>query len=183
MLLFIRACLCCRCLLLCISIHLMLLFIFLGLYSHHFIFIISIHLMLLFIPSPLDILGTFLLFQYISCYCLSSFRYLSALFDFNFNTSHVTVYLENVVSVTVWTSRFQYISCYCLSGLEDVLQAVENDFNTSHVTVYPAMPSNPERSILISIHLMLLFIQRICGTRHRWIVISIHLMLLFILFR
>ena len=83
----------------------------------YFFHIISIHLMLLFIIKliiPVPILERF---QYISCYCLSTeipknlsdlqeFQYISCYClsvneepeefnDYNFNTSHVTVYRQN----------------------------------------------------------------------------------------
>ena len=75
-----------------------------------------------------------------------------------FNTSHVTVYLIRLSTISL-TSIFQYISCYCLSIL--VLFHSENEF--------------------ISIHLMLLFIKQKHRTGRRKHGISIHLMLLFIL--
>ncbi len=139
-------------------------------------------------------------FQYISCYCLSISWHirknnvkisihlmllfilrplLPTSFGNYFNTSHVTVYLLPLHHL-VYVYSFQYISCYCLS-------------RTSCYT---------RRNILISIHLMLLFITTFCtfsyiftlfqyiscyclsheqGVRHKNIKISIHLMLLFII--
>ncbi len=97
-----------------ISLHLMLLFIngtmILG-YSH---LLISIHLMLLFIRMAAVGGERSIVFQYISCYCLSVSG-----FD-SFISAHL----------------FQYISCYCLSGLSLGLFNDQADFNTSHVTVY-----------------------------------------------
>ena len=53
---------------------------------------ISIHLMLLFIVLNSLSDNPVSLFQYISCYCLSLVNWLVKIFDFYFNTSHVTVY-------------------------------------------------------------------------------------------
>ena len=75
-----------------ISIHLMLLFIFqivLHCFSHS---IISIHLMLLFIIEEEIQHTEKIIFQYISCYCLSRTTADEAQKLFHFNTSHVTVY-------------------------------------------------------------------------------------------
>ena len=140
-----------------ISIHLMLLFILFYYALPNRYCDISIHLMLLFIPTSVssEMFGTS--FQYISCYCLSAFVHHSTpllvisihlmllfillnapvfLSRINFNTSHVTVYLERLVipDEVYW---FQYISCYCLSITigDGATQYVY--FNTSHVTVYP----------------------------------------------
>ena len=117
-------------------------------------------------------------FQYISCYCLSSFDNIILPLLRHFNTSHVTVYHDHELYGGK-RRLFQYISCYCLS-----------------------LPSTlSDSSFVISIHLMLLFIR--CGygqdqtgqefqyiscyclsgfpTWHLLLsVISIHLMLLFI---
>ena len=118
---------------------------------------ISIHLMLLFIASEL-------------CTLICAF---------NFNTSHVTVYL-GVIFILFFTYIFQYISCYCLSSGGSDSDIMLDHFNTSHVTVYPVAPFSSDNVQIISIHLMLLFITetyRLTGwDRH----ISIHLMLLFI---
>ena len=120
---------------------------------------ISIHLMLLFIDVNEILFGPYVLFQYISCYCLSMiglakgddhpvFQYIScyclsastasaSTISSNFTTSHVTVYQW------YYDSRlFTFI-----------------DFNTSHVTVYQILVMHHAFSFLISIHLMLLFIR------------------------
>ena len=81
---------------------------------HAFSFLISIHLMLLFIRMAAVGGERSIVFQYISCYCLSVSG-----FD-SFISAHL----------------FQYISCYCLSGLSLGLFNDQADFNTSHVTVY-----------------------------------------------
>ena len=81
------------------------------------------------------------IFQYISCYCLSSYGKYG---------------IDNLV-------KFQYISCYCLSkcllnmqyvfrisihlmllfiGIRDIDQRMRGYFNTSHVTVYPVAIHN-----------------------------------------
>ena len=118
---------------------------------------ISIHLMLLFILLEFDLALVFPTFQYISCYCLSSSLMSKKKRMNHFNTSHVTVYLRqlrtlsesrvdfNTSHVTVyrlmhqngvWIMVFQYISCYCLSSIFIRLSSILRYFNTSHVTVY-----------------------------------------------
>ena len=97
------------------------------------------------------------IFQYISCYCLSSYGKYG---------------IDNLV-------KFQYISCYCLSkcllnmqyvfrisihlmllfiGIRDIDQRMRGYFNTSHVTVYRLPDTTRKEKDGISIHLMLLFI-------------------------
>ena len=56
----------------------------------------------------------------------------------NFNTSHVTVYLNHRVHHNHYL-RFQYISCYCLSKTSKAIGGKFWNFNTSHVTVYRAI--------------------------------------------
>ena len=118
------------------------------------------------------------LFQYISCYCLSSllqfiipcnlFQYISCYcLSENFHTYKIS-------------SGFQYISCYCLSYTQAVRNAVDRNFNTSHVTVYPRPHTTVLRYTVISIHLMLLFITARHNIYEQPHIISIHLMLLFI---
>ena len=75
-------------------------------------------------------------FQYISCYCLSSFVISPTSYRLYFNTSHVTVYL----------------SMFAFSHEK------QSNFNTSHVTVYQSIKGNCRTIWTISIHLMLLFI-------------------------
>ena len=74
-------------------------------------------------------------FQYISCYCLSTYQVWWLTRYRYFNTSHVTVYHAHTLRENGHVA-FQYISCYCLSEMERHGMAV----------------------IGISIHLMLLFI-------------------------
>ena len=76
-----------------ISIHLMLLFIGVETLETGEVMEISIHLMLLFILAQLVKENNYLLFQYISCYCLSMIQQQVPQQMQNFNTSHVTVYL------------------------------------------------------------------------------------------
>ena len=96
-----------------ISIHLMLLFIgwqqsirndskkfqYISCYCLSFLlhsesdsFLISIHLMLLFIDVAVSLNVPVKWFQYISCYCLSDTTIALSTVEWNFNTSHVTVY-------------------------------------------------------------------------------------------
>ena len=132
--------------------------VYLFRYSKSWIIIyISIHLMLLFIVLQQRMYSLPLLFQYISCYCLSDNIYckqnygrgisihLMLLFilldrhaltvDIDFNTSHVTVY-RIAGKIYGFVSAFQYISCYCLSEIGAPCLTGSSNFNTSHVTVY-----------------------------------------------
>ena len=53
----------------------------------------------------------------------------------NFNTSHVTVYLNDLI-YDMAGYLFQYISCYGLSDTMQIAEKNRENFNTSHVTVY-----------------------------------------------
>ena len=97
------------------------------------------------------------LFQYISCYSLSSDRAHACIINPGFNTSHVTLYRGRRGRCRI-VNEFQYISCYSLSALQkhyqgliqefqyiscyslSVVQALPEQmqwrFNTSHVTLY-----------------------------------------------
>ena len=182
-----------------ISIHLMLLFIE---EDHNKITgakRISIHLMLLFIVLPSVLPLLFALFQYISCYCLSSLIYLHLkhlsisihlmlLFIINFtltspnpvyfNTSHVTVY-PPLQTLSFIFPIFQYISCYCLSFFVDMDSSNMLNFNTSHVTVYRY--ANDVRRVCAEFQYISCYCLSNIHLRIRiYIRISIHLMLLFI---
>ena len=142
--------------------------------------LISIHLMLLFICKGWENARGCKIFQYISCYCLSEkvatlllrkqcisihlmLLFIMLLFAYrcasgqNFNTSHVTVY-RNQPLFSILPMQFQYISCYCLSIAHDLYRC----------------------GLVISIHLMLLFILVLQKPLYQICIISIHLMLLFI---
>ena len=118
-------------------------------------------------------------FQYISCYCLSSsvtpvapsanaisihlmllFIHILLLLSTglrNFNTSHVTVY--RCGDKIQWIYHlFQYISCYCLSCL--FLNGMWHIWTFQYISCYCLSRTScyTRRNILISIHLMLLFI-------------------------
>ena len=77
-----------------ISIHLMLRFIEEEPQGFHSVWLISIHLMLRFIKVEEVFLPAERVFQYISCYGLSGHRNDIDDLYANFNTSHVTVYLN-----------------------------------------------------------------------------------------
>ena len=118
-----------------------------------------------------------------------------------FNTSHVTLYQDPedpdhrfiVVSIhlmllfighaqiqNAFNILFQYISCYSLSLMVLLSGFLILSFNTSHVTLYRTLYCQNRQSVLVSIHLMLLFIS---SSKVHFIngwVVSIHLMLLFI---
>ena len=70
------------------------------------------HVTVYHVSKPRIIVVT--VFQYISCYCLSSSSSLAFVTMPYFNTSHVTVY-PNEISICIYQNSFQYISCYCLS--------------------------------------------------------------------
>ena len=162
---------------------------------------ISIHLMLLFICSYRHRLSQNLVFQYISCYCLSNQRargqstllyfntshvtvyrllFYPCYFSFlNFNTSHVTVYLypNGIFVVRIIISIHLMLLFINISAC---LFLIFRYFNTSHVTVYRIYPLASSVSTEISIHLMLLFISTPISSSLDCTCISIHLMLLFI---
>ena len=120
-----------------VSIHLMLLFITSVWFQTLILEWVSIHLMLLFIRYGRCRDGIRPSFQYISCYSLSAHPWC----------------LENVN----WA--FQYISCYSLSEVVLATPPFKLSFNTSHVTLYRFMFFQRLCDILVSIHLMLLFIM------------------------
>ena len=98
----------------------------------------------------------------------------------NFKTSHVIVYLfypgyRHLISgiskhlmllfifspsaLSTGNTLFQNISCYCLSTKYDWLFLPSEDFKTSHVIVYQESRFFFLCSLVISKHLMLLFIM------------------------
>ena len=185
-----------------ISIHLMLRFICVIAVIINLCSDISIHLMLRFIPDGYGIHIEAKIFQYISCYGLSKNTDRTLTRKLNFNTSHVTVYLDveflkyrmqidfNTSHVTVYLSNgsitlaqsalFQYISCYGLSAL---LQFFFLDFPISIHLMLRFIENGRITNgfnIRISIHLMLRFIIIFGLKFFNPIIISIHLMLRFI---
>ena len=136
--------------------------------------------MLLFIFAATSPSNLFLIFQYISCYCLSAERrngrnrcmisiHLMLLFIIEpllrmcmymyFNTSHVTVYHYPGFFCSA-LRKFQYISCYCLSQGNTVKEGANKKFQ--YISCYCLSPSHWEwpPGVWISIHLMLLFINQ-----------------------
>ena len=130
-------------------------------------------------PSLFLLLLSVVTFQYISCYCLSEQNLHRRFRKWNFNTSHVTVYLysrgkeqsgilisihlmllfiSQILHNTGCPVKFQYISCYCLSVSDESELSDVSHFNTSHVTVYHCVRRFCKSRKQISIHLMLLFI-------------------------
>ena len=97
-----------------VSIHLMLLFIYV-LEALHLGSQVSIHLMLLFIDKEKEIGYIVKMFQYISCYSLSTHTITIGGSGTCFNTSHVTLY-RYAGHGHVTAAEFQYISCYSLSS-------------------------------------------------------------------
>ena len=141
-----------------VSIHLMLLFINIRARLWNWIGKVSIHLMLLFIEFKSRVGITLTAFQYISCYSLS----------------------EQATRQQKPEEEFQYISCYSLSAYVLFATAREFRFNTSHVTLYHGSAALSETRSGVSIHLMLLFIEKWITTKATSLSVSIHLMLLFI---
>ena len=97
---------------------------------------VSIHLMLLFIQGSRINASRITLFQYISCYSLSNGKPARWMNYHCFNTSHVTLYLDDE-KLLDWLGMFQYISCYSLS----ICRRTQKSWKQ------------------VSIHLMLLFIS------------------------
>ena len=119
------------------------------------------------------------MFQYISCYSLSEQQPEKVWRQECFNTSHVTLYHKGQKVYSSWSGGF----------------------NTSHVTLYRQLAAQLHKFLLVSIHLMLLFIdwiicRELSSPRFQYIscyslspwnfpglllpLVSIHLMLLFI---
>ena len=118
-----------------------------------------------------------------------------------FNTSHVTLYLEqgqmegsaeqsfNTSHVTLYpgkpqaTAAIHVVSIHLmLLFIESVnsFQDFESSFNTSHVTLYRLASCRKRSQKPVSIHLMLLFIVMQGDVDGITVSVSIHLMLLFI---
>ncbi len=141
---------------------------------------ISIHLMLLFIGicckynygfngyfntshvtvyrSRTHLIPNNLLFQYISCYCLSIRTGKKEQSSYNFNTSHVTVYRQECINYGMTADAFQYISCYCLSQRNTIKEGANKQFQYISCYCLSSKRINLRGVIHISIHLMLLFI-------------------------
>ena len=144
-----------------ISIHLMLLFILRSIGNYDADIFISIHLMLLFIANRSNAYNSW----------------------YDFNTSHVTVYLLqsdgshrlhfiSIHLMLLFIYRIGSYSCipkYFNTSHVTVYLRLQNNlrhwlfhFNTSHVTVYLYYQRQLWYQGLISIHLMLLFITMYC---------------------
>ena len=119
---------------------------------------VSIHLMLLFIGTACQIaLGrNGFNTSHVTLYLMPlsfQIKYLKC-----FNTSHVTLYQCGYVLATT-VHGFQYISCYSLSKERKTRLTIPVSFNTSHVTLYPGGIQRSDYGLIVSIHLMLLFIE------------------------
>ena len=77
-------------------------------------------------------------------------------------------------------STFQYITCYSLSLTNNTNITYGGSFNTSHVTLYRFPDIKNQKTNVVSIHHMLLFITFREHTLHGCSFVSIHHMLLFI---
>ena len=96
---------------------------------------ISIHLMLLFIVEQLAAGQTIIIFQYISCYCLSLISGLFQIIHLYFNTSHVTVYHpKDTNTLCLFLISIHLMLLFIHIVLPDEKKNMH--FNTSHVTVY-----------------------------------------------
>ena len=118
---------------------------------------ISIHLMLLFIEVEKMHEITKDSFQYISCYCLSTFPSFSKT-SISISIHLMLLFIGGKNKAFRFVPRFQYISCYCLSSLATGRKHLKD----------------------ISIHLMLLLITGVVPEGEEVTKFSIHLMLLFI---
>ena len=140
------------------------------------------------------------LFQYITCYSLSTNLQESTASIYRFNTSHVTLYLIpahgikrdvrfNTSHVTLYLEEseamnspevFQYITCYSLS--ENQMQEQFPEIMFQYITCYSLSLQGTQRSnhCRVSIHHMLLFIEKMCEWNMAGNRVSIHHMLLFI---
>ena len=121
------------------------------------------------------------MFQYISCYSLSSYKMIERTDKYCFNTSHVTLYLSgllrrlkpngcfNTSHVTLYQNTISgspairpsfntsHVTLYPSS--ETTCISRYRGFNTSHVTLYRKCGSGVVYQPMVSIHLMLLFIR------------------------
>ena len=127
-----------------------------------------------------DVFVRQILFQYISCYSLSSGN------ERIHQKMAVSIHLMLLFIPDRWIDfkislKFQYISCYSLSYFSLSIFNSSMGFNTSHVTLYHCYAfSHVPTSVLVSIHLMLLFIFLMELRVLSIFSVSIHLMLLFI---
>ena len=119
-------------------------------------------------------------FQYISCYSLSKAHYRTEMLKRGFNTSHVTLYLPASHPLKLFLRRFNTSHVTLYQSKHSQRLKVHSRFNTSHVTLYQGHIWGISWKILVSIHLMLLFIPALFKTFLKLLVVSIHLMLLFI---
>ena len=136
--------------------------------------------MLLFINTRTKPVMSFLLFQNISCYCLSCkasakamildiSKHLMLLFiqyrkvaehEYFIISKHLMLlFIELMRMKNENPNLFQNISCYCLSLLHDPKYGCVHHFKTSHVIVYLLRCHRSKRQSFISKHLMLLFIK------------------------
>ena len=142
----------------------------------------------------------FLLFQYISCYSLSAievgvaagdvFQYISCYSlsrwgEERDKRSSVSIHLM-LLFIVKGNSKYQKYDRFNTSHVtlyqskHSQRLKVHSRFNTSHVTLYQGHIWGISWKILVSIHLMLLFIPALFKTFLKLLVVSIHLMLLFI---
>ena len=135
--------------------------------------------MLLFIDGAVRNKFYALKFQYISCYSLSQLTN-----DYQSITTfqYISCYSLSIMKkyTEVLAQMFQYISCYSLSESKRI------SFATIIVSIHLMLLFIVNRfsqitpCILVSIHLMLLFIRTIFSIASFFNAVSIHLMLLFI---
>ena len=102
---------------------------------------VSIHHMLLFIVIAYAADGITKLFQYITCYSLSLTNNTNITYGGSFNTSHVTLSPTQTTYIAWMYYRF----------------------NTSHVTLYLQPARLRRKCSRVSIHHMLLFIEKACS--------------------
>ena len=120
------------------------------------------------------------MFQYISCYSLSSYKMIERTDKYCFNTSHVTLYLSGLLRRLKPNGCFNTSHVTLYQNTISGSPAIRPSFNTSHVTLYPSSETtciSRYRGFNTS-HVTLYRERR--GRRFHRTGVSIHLMLLFI---
>ena len=122
-------------------------------------FDVSIHLMLLFILKPNRFQIFFFPFQYISCYSLSSWRIKLAKENTTFQ--YISCYSLSLAFLTFLSYQlpFQYISCYSLSINQTPHVLFQSLFQYISCYSLSIIATRFFKVVLVSIHLMLLFIK------------------------
>ena len=118
-------------------------------------------------------------FQYITCYSLSS-RQRTRFLVWSVSIHHMLLFIRVVNKKVLTNTLFQYITCYSLS--ENQMQEQFPEIMFQYITCYSLSLQGTQRSnhCRVSIHHMLLFIEKMCEWNMAGNRVSIHHMLLFI---